>query len=668
MLTTDAAPGVRYEAVDATGPRVTPLRTDIAAFVGIAERGPVDLPVPVESWQQFTSWFGGCTAAGYLAYVVRGFLENGGRRCWVVRVASDDPLVGAAAAATTLFGPHGPVWRVRASSPGDWGNQVTLSLRERRRAQVHSSQGDGNGGWSEVSSTSGFATGSLVRVSQAGAPTRWHVVALPDAATGRLHWLHPDAALRLPGEQPLTGVDPARPVLLESVDYQLLVSERGRLLRSYDGLSLVPGTARYGPTALPALRAPLDPRTGMTDSGAPEPVVLEELRPEPHSPTGLTVDPVAALRLTGGRPGLAALGLRDLVGEPGGPDEDDHAAAVKRRGLRAVEQVREVGLLACPDVHVRPFEPIVSAPLPACVPDPCLDEPGLPAAPEGDPVDEQPPSLTLATVYRVQAEMVAQCERLADRFALLDAPYACLDPGQGLRSVLDWRNRFDTSYASLTYPWLRVLDPAGGAGAVRLLPPSGHVAGIVAATDLAVGVHRAPANRTVEWTLGASGNVPEEHHALLNANGVNVLRTVGGRGLRLLGARTLSSDPDWRYLNVRRLMSMVAEALELALRWAVFEPNGLLTRARATMSATVLLDGLAEAGMLAGQTPEESFFVRCDLDNNPPEERAVGRLLVEVGVAPAQPFEFVVLRVGQVSDALEVQETPGWLTPAGAGR
>lgn len=259
MFATDAAPGVRYEAVDATGPRVTPLRTDIAAFVGIAERGPVDLPVPVESWQQFTSWFGGCTAAGYLAYCVRGFLENGGRRCWVVRVASDDPLVGAAAAATTLPGPLGPVWRVRASSPGDWGNQVTLSLRERRRAQAHSSRGDDDGGWSEVPSTSGFAAGSLVRVSQAGLPPRWHVVAASDAATGRLHWLHPDVAARRPGERPLTGVDPTRPVLLESVDYQLLVSERGRLLRSYDGLSLVPGTARYGPTALPPLRAPLDP-------------------------------------------------------------------------------------------------------------------------------------------------------------------------------------------------------------------------------------------------------------------------------------------------------------------------------------------------------------------------------------------------------------------------
>jgi len=661
VLATEAAPGVFYEAVDATGPRATPLRTDIAAFVGIAQRGPLDLPVPVESWQQFTSWFGGCTSVGLLAYAVRGFLENGGRRCWVVRVASDDPLVGAVPASAPLAGPLGPVWRVRASSPGDWGNSLTVSLRERRRAQTHSTRGDEDGRHSDVPSTSGFDRGSLVRVTQSGVPACWHVVAGSDAATGRLSWVDPDAANRQPGERPLTGFDPARPVLLEAVDYQLLVSERGRLLRSYDRLSLVPGTARYGPTVLPALRAPVDPQTGATSSRAPEPVVLEELREDPHVPSGLDTDLPVDLPLSGGRPGLAALGLLDLVGEP--MDDDGRG----RRGLRALERVREVGLLAFPDLHVRAHERPVTAPLPPCVPDPCLDEPASTVPPPVDLVDELPPTFPPETVYRVQAEMVAQCERLGDRFALLDAPEGSLDPGQGLRAVLDWRSRFDTAYASLSYPWLEVVDPVGGPGAVRLLPPSGHVAGIIAATDLEVGVHRAPANRPVLWTLGASGDLTEEHHAVLNAGGVNALRTVGGRGLRLLGARTLSSDPDWRFVNVRRLMSMVEQALDLALQWAVFEPNGVLTRARATMSATVLLDGLNEAGMLAGRTAEESYFIRCNLDNNPPEERAVGRLLLEVGVAPSQPFEFVVLRVGRVADALEVQQRPSWATPVGAG-
>jgi phage tail sheath protein FI len=224
----------------------------------------------------------------------------------------------------------------------------------------------------------------------------------------------------------------------------------------------------------------------------------------------------------------------------------------------------------------------------------------------------------------------------------------------GIRGVLDWRSRFESAFAALTYPWVKVSDPVGAPGDVRLVPAAGHVAGLVAATDLATGVHRAPANVELGWALGGSVPVSEAQHGILNQAGVNVARTVGSRGFRLLGARTLSSDPDWRYLNVRRLVSMVEKALGIALQWAVFEPNGFLTRARATMSVTFFLQSLHEQGMFAGRTPEESFFVRCDLDNNPPEQRDLGRLLVEVGVAPVQPFEFVVLRVGRVRDSIEV--------------
>jgi len=152
---------------------------------------------------------------------------------------------------------------------------------------------------------------------------------------------------------------------------------------------------------------------------------------------------------------------------------------------------------------------------------------------------------------------------------------------------------------------------------------------------------------------------------VLNTRGVNALRTVAGRGLRLLGARTTSSDPDWRAVPVRRLMSMVEKALGIALQWAVFEPNGLMTRARATMSVTFFLDGLHEAGALAGSIPEESYYVKCDLDNNPPEQRDIGRLLIEVGVAPVQPFEFIVLRVGRVADSIQVRSGLGSLGATG---
>jgi len=204
-----------------------------------------------------------------------------------------------------------------------------------------------------------------------------------------------------------------------------------------------------------------------------------------------------------------------------------------------------------------------------------------------------------------------------------------------------------------------------------LLPPSGHLAGVYAGTDLDVGVHHAPANRRIGYALSASLDLTDTHHGALNDAGVNAVRSTGGRGLRALGARTVSSDPDWRFVNVRRLMSMIEKALGIAMQWAVFEPNGVLTRARATMSATVFLLGLHEAGMLAGATPEESFYVKCDLDNNPAATRDLGQLLVEVGVAPAVPFEFVVMRVGRVRDSIEVSEVGSaggvGLQPAGTG-
>lgn len=659
MFATDQAPGVYYQTVDAGSPPATPLRTDIAAFVGIAERGPVDVPVPVESWQQFVSWFGGCVGTGYLAYAVRGFLENGGRRCWVVRVASDDPLTGAVCATAVLEDATHPVWRIRASSPGRWGDQLSVDVREVNRTQVYSTASDPDGRWTEVPSVSGLSRATLVRVSQPGAAAALlRVVSAVDPIASRVHWTHPEPGAGLPYDAPLVGFDPDRPVLLETVEHRMLVSERGRLLRVHEALSVVPEHDRYGPRVLAPLRT-------AASATSPEPVVLEALDPAPH-PAALAA--VTGLRLAGGRDGLASLVVRDFVGEAFSFDDSDEARAFKRRGLRAVEEIDEVGLLAVPDIHIHPLDLNPLAPPPPCVPDPCLDEPAPDLAPVADLPAELPPVFGLQDVYRVQAEMVLQCELTRDRFALLDPPYdVALDALSGIRGVLDWRARFDTAYAALSYPWLKVSDPLGGPGALRLVPATGHVAGIVAATDLEHGVHRAPANRPVRWAVGPSVLVSEERHAVLNRAGVNVARTVGGRGLRLLGARTMSADPDWQFVNVRRLMSMIEEALGIALQWAVFEPNGFLTRARATMTVTFFLDALQEAGMLAGATAEESFFVRCDLDNNPPEQREVGQLLIEVGVAPSQPFEFVVLRVGRVHDSIEVRCTISSLGATGTG-
>jgi hypothetical protein len=182
-------PGAYYETVDASAATIAGIRTDIAGFVGIAERGAIDVPVPVESWRQFQARFGGCTGAGYLAYAVRAFFENGGRRCWVVRIASRDPLGGASVASATVLGGAvgADVWRIEASSAGTWGNAVTTRFVQTRRAQTVADLSLSTPDYTAVANTDGFVRGTLVRLSQqAGGVVLYKVVSDVDAARRRL--------------------------------------------------------------------------------------------------------------------------------------------------------------------------------------------------------------------------------------------------------------------------------------------------------------------------------------------------------------------------------------------------------------------------------------------------------------------------------------------------
>ena len=257
---------------------------------------------------------------------------------------------------------------------------------------------------------------------------------------------------------------------------------------------------------------------------------------------------------------------------------------------------------------------------------------------------------------RVQASAVEQCEQRGDRFALLDAPFSTATREDGVAAIKAWRARFDSPYAAIYFPWLDVVDPRTGNG-LRRIPPCGHVAGTFAWHDIEIGVHRAPANRLLRWTQGPSWDLDDDRHAVLNMDAVNVIRAEGARGLRVMGARTLSSDPDWRFVNVRRLVTMVRKALDRSTQWAVFEPNDFFTRSKITLAVTEFLTALWQRGALAGATPEASFFVKCDEENNPAEDRDRGLLSVAVGLAAAKPFEFIVVRVGRQGNALRMAET-----------
>jgi phage tail sheath protein FI len=180
------------------------------------------------------------------------------------------------------------------------------------------------------------------------------------------------------------------------------------------------------------------------------------------------------------------------------------------------------------------------------------------------------------------------------------------------------------------------------------IPPSGHIAGVYARTDNERGVHKAPANEIVRGALGLKYNVSKGEQDILNPKGINCIRVMQGGGIRIWGARTLSSDPSWRYINVRRLFIMVETSIERATQWVVFEPNDHRLWKRVTRTIAAFLTLVWRQGALFGETPEKAFYVKCDEETNPPETIDVGQLIVEIGMAPVKPAEFVIFRIGQM--------------------
>jgi Bacteriophage tail sheath protein len=647
-------PGVYYERVDASAPAIALLRTDIAGFVGIATRGPLHQPLPVQSWRQFQAYFGDFTGAGYLAYAARAFFENGGQRCWIVRVASE---TAASAALTLQSESFTDVWTISASGPGVWGNDLDIVIRETHRAQTLTVAQPSAPEFSTVLSTTGFGRATQVRLSQ-GATKIHKVVFDVDPVNHRLLWINPKGETQLPYSG-LSGFDPERPIVIESIEYTLWVRELARLIRVYDGLSLVPEHPRYGPALLGEFKLPRFSGQTVNLPSAPEPVTITELRALPLT----ALESIAAsadqiMPLTGGADGLAQLSTYDFIGAEIDPLDSDEVRAHKARGLRTLEDVREVAIVAVPDIHIQPKPtPRFSAP-PPCIPDPCLPAGVPPAVPRPPSVGDLPPVFPQSAIYEVQAALIQHCEKLRDRIALLDPPYsAARDDKLGVGAVRAWRSRFDSKYAAFYYPWLRVVDPLRSpTSLVREIPPSGHVAGQYAQNDFQFGVHKAPANAPLIWAEDVTVFVDDAVHGILNPAGINAIRSLPGRGLRVFGARTMSSDTDWQHLNVRRLMMMIEKAIEAAIQWAVFEPNSILTRTKLNLTLTNFLLSLWQRGALMGASADDAFFVRCDDDNNPPEERDQGRLLATIGVAPSRPFEFIILRVGRAHNQFEISE------------
>jgi phage tail sheath protein FI len=212
----------------------------------------------------------------------------------------------------------------------------------------------------------------------------------------------------------------------------------------------------------------------------------------------------------------------------------------------------------------------------------------------------------------------------------------------------------ESKYAALYFPWINVFDPL--TNNQRLIPPGGHVAGVYARSDIERGVHKAPANEVVRGATSLQVQLTEQEQAILNPRGVNVIRSFPGRGIIVYGARTMSTDSVWKYVNVRRLFLFLEESIEEGTRWTVFEPNNERLWSRVIATIASFLTRVWRDGALMGTAPEQAFFVKCDRTTMTQDDIDNGRLIVLIGMAPVKPAEFVILRIMQTKSGTEIDE------------
>lgn len=679
------APGMLIRFADPP-PVVEPARVDVPVLVCVTERGPVGIPVRCPSWTRFAATFGGHVAGGLGAYAAKAFFDNGPAPAWVVRVAAperttatvgvqpvdrtrsvvgsvaglvpgasatlrqgevlrtylvvaadattatitwDRPLhpafdtglaiavaTGAGSSAVVLPDAVGaPALQVVASGPGSWGDRLEVAVSAGRGASTATrSDAPGSAAATPVASAVGFAPGDLCRISQdvgGVVASVDRVVAAVDPTRRLLTWANP-----LPG-----SIEPTRAFTISSRTFDLAIVEAGVVAETWPGLSCEPTHPRYAPAVLAG--SALVRATVLGDQPAP-----------------------ARARLAGGRDGTAALSVADILG-------DDLVG--DRRGLAAVVDLDEPAVVVVPDLVAPPTPPRVLAPLPVDPCDPCRTHAEAPEAVEAL-IFEAGAAFDAEQIIAAQAALIESCERNTERVVLLDPP-----PGAGtLAGLRDWGARFSSGYAITVAPWVRVVEP-GDSRSVRTIPASGHLAGLISACDAAVGPWQSPANRTLVWAQGTAWPLTDAEHAIANDEGLNLIRPLPGRGLVPMGARTLASDAQWRFVAVRRTMIWLRRTLRQHLAWVVFEPITTGLASLLTTSIGTLLTDVFAAGGLAGRAPEDAFFVAVDTS-----AAARGELRIVVGVALARPAEFVTVTVTRPGNRLELAEAPTLVLAGGA--
>ncbi|MEU6863232.1 phage tail sheath C-terminal domain-containing protein [Streptomyces sp. NPDC046876] len=663
-----------YRDARRAAPGFAPVRLDVAGFVGVAPRGPVDEPVAVDRWSDYVRYFGGFEGPGLLPYAVRAFFAQGGVRAHVLRVAplprAPHPAAEQACAlhrvALARAGAGGAVpyeVGLRARDEGGWGGRIAV-----RWDFTAAGRFEGAVRGRELALPEGRIppAGSVLRIRGAGLPPAggfFRIAELAErAGEGGSSGFGARVRTALLDRPPYddTGAGsgsggPAPIVEAEVVTATVTVSDadtaspRGE---RFAGLGLCRGHPRAADAVLAAESLLVTP---------------DGVWPEVLLPPDLFLTSALSRPVRPGTDRYAGIGADSFLGPlpvellpAGGCDDTDGADAPDGAvGMDRMALVPEVALLSVPDLLWQYGD---SAPTTETLPRPLTGR-FAPCPPPAAPTvlhPARPRDLLLDSadrlpeILRRQQRLVALAEHRRRFVALLDVP-----PGLPVRAVARWRAALDSSHAAAYHPWLGVVDPDAPdapdpARRAVLVPPSGFAAGITAERERRLGLPWGPANALAADAVTAAQRLGDADCDELHLLGINVFRAERD-GYRLAAARTLSHDPDLRQLSVRRLMTMLRLTLHRQAQPLVFEPHTPQLRDELRSSLVQLLRGLYRAGAFAGDTEDEAFFVRCDEQLNPVRSQGLGRLVAEVGVAPAQPLEYLVLRITQYGDGTDGQ-------------
>ena len=645
------APGL-YPYPDIPIRALTPVRLDVCAFVGVAPRGPARIPaddspdvpprrtvaVAVESFDEYRQLYGGFEGPGLLPYAVASFFEQGGRRAYIVRIVHDyarDPNPDPAAndrgvawsdvpGATSTAGPL----RLRARSEGAWGNLLRASLSFTTRPLPFDAARVSLTGL-ELPPGTDVTADVLLRLNDGAGFREFRFVAL--ALEHRL----PQKA----GSSLVVTFDhaaSARPRTIEIVEAALVIDDGAGRSERYQGLGLSKLHPRWMARVLTRESALVYPDASWVDS---------PLKPDEMT---LPSDLAVSAPFTGGEDRYRDIAPEDFF-DPLWTLGDEEPGS----GIHALSQLSDLSLLVTPDLY-SPFPLVEPSHLhpPVSLAGPsftrCVDLPATPVEPPPAAVDQLKldPAIPedLERITTLQMQLVDFADQMRSFVALLDVP-----PGLTQRRILSWRSRFQSSYAAAYHPWLVVVRRDDLRNTQVPLPPSAAAAGIIAQVENAFGVPHGPANVVAAQVLDVRETISSARHDELHPLGINAY-LLERDGVRLTAARTLSSDPGFRQLSVRRLLVLIRRTLEQEMQWVVFEPNNSALRAELRQLLNVYLRRLFSAGAFRGATEDDSFFVRCDDSNNPQRIADLGQLLVEIGVAPSEPLEFIVLRISRDGD------------------